>query len=36
MGGADCLHYCIPGPIDQWVEMFVWAVYLSRKLMPED
>ena len=25
----DCLHYCVPGPIDAWVEMLhraLWAV----------
>lgn len=20
-GGADCLHYCIPGPVDHWVRL---------------
>ena len=24
MGNGDCLHYCLPGPPDWWVEMFLW------------
>jgi hypothetical protein len=27
---ADCLHYCIPGPIDTWVEMFAALLRLQR------
>lgn len=22
VGGPDCLHYCIPGPVDHWVRLF--------------
>jgi hypothetical protein len=34
-GGAagDCLHYCIPGPIDTWVEM--WAALLRLQRLGE-
>lgn len=21
----DCLHYCIPGPLDSWLELFIWG-----------
>jgi hypothetical protein len=28
----DCLHYCIPGPIDVMVQMFLWAVHLRHEL----
>ena len=23
MGGVDCLHYCIPGPVDGWVQLIL-------------
>ena len=26
MGNGDCLHYCIPGPIDNWVVSFASSV----------
>eukprot|EP00667_Euglena_gracilis_P010670 EG_transcript_10866 len=29
LSAGDCLHYCIPGPLDHWVEAFaqlLWAV----------
>jgi hypothetical protein len=32
-GVADCLHYCIPGPIDTWVEM--WAALLRLQRLGE-
>lgn len=25
-GGNDCLHYCIPGPVTTWVDMFATLV----------
>ena len=33
LSAQDCLHYCIPGPIDMWVELFVWAVHLRERLV---
>lgn len=29
-GKVDCLHYCTPGPIDMWVEMWGNLVRLAR------
>jgi hypothetical protein len=26
MGGEDCLHYCIPGPIDNWVQLLMASI----------
>ena len=28
--GVDCLHYCIPGPIDLWVELWAALLRLQR------
>ena len=25
-GGGDCLHYCLPGPPDFWLQLFTWAL----------
>ena len=33
LSAQDCLHFCIPGPIDMWVELFVWAVHLRQRLV---
>ena len=27
-GGVDCLHYCIPGPIDQWIRLVFATLHL--------
>ena len=29
IGAHDCLHYCIPGPVDTWVELFGGALHLA-------
>ncbi|CAN0009966.1 unnamed protein product [Phaeothamnion confervicola] len=29
IGGADCLHYCIPGPIDHWIRLLQLALTTS-------
>jgi hypothetical protein len=28
-GGVDCLHYCLPGPIDEWVRLIYAALVFS-------
>jgi hypothetical protein len=33
LSAQDCLHYCIPGPIDMWVELFIWAVHLRHEIL---
>ena len=32
IGGGDCLHYCLPGPPDTWVQMFIVALEDSNSL----
>ena len=29
---SDCLHYCMPGPMDMWADMFVSMVHLADGL----
>lgn len=30
-GFGDCLHYCIPGPVDHWVRMF-YNIFIENEL----
>ena len=31
-GGSDCLHYCVPGPVDAWVEALHRALWGAANL----
>ena len=29
-GKVDCLHYCTPGPVDFWVELWAALLRMAR------
>ncbi|EOD17928.1 hypothetical protein EMIHUDRAFT_195898 [Emiliania huxleyi CCMP1516] len=31
-GKGDCLHYCLPGPPDDWVRLFIYALKLRQRI----